>query len=97
MSIGGHVQNEALASDTEFDAAMLRMRDALARSDELRNLVKKKEGRIEKLEVLLGRYREMARYFCGRWGVCDYCDLDCDGREQCELWKLERELGDEGW
>ena len=81
---------------TEFDAAMLRMRDALARSDELRNLVKKKEGRIEKLEVLLGRYREMARYLCGRWDVCDYCDFDCDGREQCELWKLERELGDKG-
>ena len=87
----------ALTNDAEFDVAMLRMRDALARNDELRNLVKARDERIEKLEVLLGRYREMARYLCGKWDVCDYCDLDCDGRERCELWKLERELGDKGW
>ena len=84
----------ALTNDTEFDTAMLRMRDALARNEELRNLVKVRDERIAELERLLGRYREMARYLCGKWDMCDYCDLYCDGRKQCELWKLERELGD---
>ena len=91
------MRNEALASDTEFDAAMLRMRDALAKNEELRSFVKEKDERIAELEVILGRYREMARYLCGRWDMCDYCDLDCDGRERCELCRLERELGDKGW
>lgn len=86
----------AISVDDAFDSAMLRMRDALARNDELRNLVKVRDERIEKLEVILGRYREIAKYLCGKWDVCDYCGLDCDGREQCELWKLERELGDKG-
>ena len=85
-----------LTGDEAFDRAMSRMRDVLARNDELRNLVKVRDERIVELERLLGRYREMARYLCGRWDMCDYCDLDCDGRERCELWKLERELGDEG-
>lgn len=81
---------------TEFDSAMLRMRQALARNEELRNLVKVRDERIAELERLLGRYREMARYLCGKWDMCNYCDLDCAGREPCELWKLERELGDKG-
>lgn len=61
--IGDYVPQlmSVITGDMAFDNAMLRMRNALKRNEELRNLVKMRDERIEMLERQANMYKDMAK------------------------------------